>query len=70
MIKAQMKEASAELNRLDLTAMSKKKKKRAVRAFEKSEKETTNGIKDVQRRFAAIDCFVALDEFEEARARI
>ena len=69
-IKGQAKDASADFNLLSMSGVSKTKKKKAKRAYEKKTKECTDGLKDVMKRIAIVDCLSAYDEYVGAKAFI
>ena len=69
-IKTSTKEASAKFLQCNFNTMSEKKRNRATRAWERAQKEAEKGLKDVDKRFAKIECMVALEEIVEAKAYI
>ena len=69
-IKGQAKDASADFNLLSMSDASKTKKKKAKRAWEQKTKECTDGLKDVMKRIAIVDCLSAYDEYVKAKANI
>ena len=50
--------------------MTKRQKKIAANEYQREGEKLEGKMAVVQRRLSAIDCFVDLDEFEEARACI